>query len=274
MMHAASREALTALRERLEAVTARFSTSDGLSGLSRELYSVAELLIAQPRLRRTLADASTAPQGRSDLAGRLLDGKVSASTLQVVRDAVSLRWSSPWDLVDSLELIADEALFGAADNDGILDRIEDELFRFERVLDAQSELAVLLDDVSATTERRVQLLDSVIGSKVHPITRELLEHAVSSRRKHTVSFAIDELLEAAAKRRDRSVAKVTTAVELTADQQHRLAAALSELYRRPISVRTALDPAVRGGLVVRIGDEIIDGSVAARLTQARSALAG
>ncbi|MGI8666324.1 MAG: F0F1 ATP synthase subunit delta [Jatrophihabitans sp.] len=273
-MHAASREALTALRERLEAVTGRFSTSDGLSGLSQELYAVAEVLNGQPRLRRALADPSTSATGRADLAGRLLEGKVGASALQIVREAVSLRWSASWDLVDSLELIADEALFSAAEQDGIADRIEDELFRFERILDAQSELTVLLDEASATADRRVALLDSVLGDKVHPITRQLLSHAVSSRRKHTVSFAIDELLEAASRRRNRSVARVVSAVELTTEQQSRLTAALTELYHRPISVRIALDPMVRGGLVVHIGDEVIDGSVAARLTQARSALAG
>jgi F-type H+-transporting ATPase subunit delta len=57
-------------------------------------------------------------------------------------------------------------------------------------------------------------------------------------------------------------------------QQERLAAALSEMYGRSISVRTALDPHVRGGLVVRVGDEIIDGSIASRFAEARAALAG
>lgn len=274
MIHAASRGALSALRERLEAVTGRFSTADGLIGLSQELYSVAELLAGQPRLRRAVSDASTDPQRRADLVDRLLEGKIGGSALQVVRDAVGLRWSTPWDLVDSLESVADEALFSAAANDNVLDRVEDELFRFERILDGQSELAVLLDEVSSTAQRRVELLDSVVGGKVHPITRELLQHAVTSRRKHTVSFAIDDLLEAAARRRDRSVAKVLSAVELSAAQQSRLTSALTELYSRPISVRAAVDPSVRGGLIVRVGDEVIDGSVAARLTQARSALAG
>ena len=46
------------------------------------------------------------------------------------------------------------------------------------------------------------------------------------------------------------------------------------MYGREISVRTALDPAVRGGLVVRVGDELIDGSIATRFTEARSTLAG
>jgi F-type H+-transporting ATPase subunit delta len=274
VIHSASRESLAELQQRLEAVTTRFSTSDGLSGLAQELHAVAQLLMTQPRLRRALADGSTAAERRAELASRLLENKVSASALQVVREAVSLRWSSPWDLVDALELVAADVLFVAAEGDRVLDQVEDELFRFERVLDSQSELAVLLDEATVSPQRRVQLLDALAADKVHPVTAELLRHAITSGRKHSVGLAIDDLLVRAAKRRNRSVAKVISAVDLTPEQQDRLTAALSELYHRPISVRTAVDPTVRGGLVVRIGDEIIDGSVAARMLQARAALAG
>jgi F-type H+-transporting ATPase subunit delta len=274
VIHSASRGSLAELQQRLEAVTGRFSTSDGLIGLAQEVHAVAQLLAAQPRLRRALSDGSTAAERRAALAGQLLGGKVSASALQVVGDAVSLRWSRQWDLVDALELMAADALFAAAEDAGALDQIEDELFRFERVLDGRSELSVLLDEATVAPQRRIQLLDALVGDKVNPITAELLRHAISSRRKHTVRLAIDDLLAGAAKRRNRSVAKVISAVELSAEQQERLTATLSELYHRPISVRTAIDPAVRGGLVVRIGDEIIDGSVAARMLQARTALAG
>ena len=92
--------------------------------------------------------------------------------------------------------------------------------------------------------------------------------------KRTVTLAIDDLVEGASARRERSVAKVISAVELTAEQQDRLGRGLSELYGRAITVRSAIDPSIRGGLVVRVGDEIIDGSVATRLAHARAALTG
>jgi F-type H+-transporting ATPase subunit delta len=274
VIHSASRESLAALQQRLEAVIGRFSTSDGLTSLAQDVHAVAQLLAGQPRLRRTLADGSTASERRAEFVERLLDGKVSASALQVVREAVSLRWSSHWDLVDALEQVAAESLFAAAEGEQALDQVEDELFRFERVLDGRNELAVLLDEATTSPQRRIELLDSLVADKAHPITAELLRHAITSRRKHTVRLAIDDLLVAAARRRNRSVAKVISAVELSAAQTDRLTAVLTELYHRPISVRTAIDPAVRGGLVVRIGDEIINGSVAARMLQARAALAG
>ena len=84
----------------------------------------------------------------------------------------------------------------------------------------------------------------------------------------------DRLIEAAGARRMRSVARVVSAVEMTDQQQGKLAEKLSQLYGRRIEVRHAVDPSVRGGLVVHIGDEVIDGSVASRLNQIRATFAG
>jgi F-type H+-transporting ATPase subunit delta len=273
-MHAASRQAQHTLRQRLDQVAGRQAQADGLIELARELVAVAELLSRQPRLRRMLADPSTEADRRSDLVARLLTGKVAGNAVQLVREAVRLRWSSPWDMVDALELFAADVLLAAAENAGVLDQVEDELFRFERILDGYSDLAALLDEGVVPATRRLELLDQLVGGKVHPITRELLAHAVASPRRRAMSFAIDDLLTAAAARRDRSIAKVISAIPLTDAQENRLAEVLTEQYQRPISVRVAIEPEVRGGLVVRIGDEVIDGSVASRLTEVRRALAG
>jgi F-type H+-transporting ATPase subunit delta len=273
VIHAASRQALVDLRERLESVLSRFSTADGLSGLATELYQVVDVLNGQPQLRRKLADPSTDPERRTGLVDALFEGKVSASTLQVIRDAVSLRWSSAWDLLDALEITADDVLLGAAEHGGSLDTVEDDLFRFERILDGDSRLTTLLDDYGADAGRRTALVGELIDGKVDAITGQLLVHAVSSQRKRSITHAIDDLLELAAQRRNRSMARVVSAVPLTAAQERRLAAGLTQLYGRSITVRVAIDSRVRGGLVVRVGDEIIDGSIAARLVETKAALA-
>jgi F-type H+-transporting ATPase subunit delta len=276
MIHAASRQALAAARERLNGVLETLDSRDGEAEktLASELYATADLLAGQPRLRRTLADPSTDAGTRGGLARTLLGGRLSAASVSMVVAAVEQRWSSPWDLTDSLEILADDALLASALKRGELDSVEDELFRFERILAASGELSSALDEAIVPAERRVQLLHSVLDGKASAITVELVAHAVASGRKRSVQLAIDDLLEASAMRRDRSVARVLSATELTAEQTRRLASALSGMYGRPIDVRTAVDPAVRGGLVVRVGDEVIDGTVASRLAAARSALAG
>lgn len=274
MIHAASRQALADLRERLDAVLNRFSTAGGLTGLADELYAVVDLLIEQPQLRRKLADPTTGSERRSGLARSLLEAKVSASTVQVVSDAVSLRWSTAWDLLDALEISADEVLLGAAEQAGQLDAVEDELFRFERILDGDSRLTTLLDDYSADATRRADLVGSLLSGKASDTTTRLLQHAVSSQRKRSIMHALDDLLELATRRRDRSTARVISAVPLTATQERQLGRALTDMYGRTITVRTAVEPSIRGGLVVRIGDELIDGSILARLNGAKAALAG
>lgn len=274
MMRSASREALALLRQRQQSALGSSASTEALTGLANELYSVADVLVGQPRLRRMVGDPSTSPDARSALIGGLLSGKVSAATAEVVDAAVRERWSSPWDLTDALELAGDDALLAVAEREGVLDEVEDQLFRFERILSTESRLTTLLDEAAVDAQRRIALLDEVLGDKVHPVAKALLAHAVSSQRKRSVTLAIDDLLDEAAARRERSVARVVSAVELSSEQLTRLAGALANLYGRSISIRTAIDPSVRGGLVIRVGDEVIDGSIAARLVQAREALAG
>jgi F-type H+-transporting ATPase subunit delta len=287
MIHAASRAALAELRGRLYAVlpdlgntllsrlplVGRGNDGSRHRELAADLYSAAELLGGQPRLRRALGDPSTDASRRADLARSLFRGRVGDEALDLITDAVALRWSSPWDLTDALEILADDTLLAAAEQDGQLDAVEDELFRFERILENSGELAVALDDAGVPAERRIGLLRSLLGEKVHPVTAQLLEHAITSGRRPTVMLAIDDLLQASAARRERSVARVLSATELTPEQTERLAAALTRLYGREINVRTAVDQSVRGGLVVRVGDEVIDGSVASKLAAARVAFA-
>jgi F-type H+-transporting ATPase subunit delta len=272
MLRSASRQAITALREQA-APDKRASAAD-LTTLADELYAVADVLVRQPRLRRTLGDPATKAEGRSGLVEQLFGGKVGPAALAVAKTAVAQRWSTPWDLTDALEGAGDDALFAAAEKDGQLDQVEDELFRLERILGADGDLTGLLDESTVPAARRNELLDSLVANKVSPVTLALLRHAVSSQRKRSVLLAIDDLLQQAAARRQRSVARVISAVPLTKTQEKRLAAALKQFYGRNISIRTAIDPAVRGGLIVRVGDEIIDGSIATRFTEARAAVAG
>jgi F-type H+-transporting ATPase subunit delta len=288
MIHAASRSALAELRERLNTVLPdlsnaifnwipllrRYEGDDRHRELADELYAAADLLSKQPRLRRALGDPSTDASTRAELARSLFRGKVGDVALGLIGDAVALRWSSPWDLADALAILGDDTLLAAAEHGGELDTVEDELFRFERILAHSGALSAALDEAGVPAERRRGLLDSVLGQKVHPITAQLLEHAVTSGRRPTLTLAIDDLLQASAARRERSVARVISATELTPEQTERLAAALTRLYGREINVRTAVDESVKGGLVVRVGDEVIDGSVASRLAAARAAFAG
>lgn len=271
LLQSASRESLA------EAESALDRYVDGASGpdlerLGDELFGVMRLLIGEPALRRHLGDPAVPAQGRSRLADSVLSDRVGRATLDVVSDLVSARWSVPGDLVTALEVLARRATMAVAEKDGTLDEVEDELFRFGRILDRQPELNSLLADLTTPDDKRVELLRSVLGGKVKPVTAALLAQTVRSPRGRSIDRAAAELSELAAARRDRYVAHVTTPVALTPAQEQRLGEALTRLYGRPISLQIERDENLLGGLVVRVGGEVIDGSVATKLATARRQL--
>jgi F-type H+-transporting ATPase subunit delta len=271
VLQSASRESLAEATTRLDAHVDATGAAD-LTRLAGDLFAVLSLLEREHGLRRALADSATPAEARSGLADRLLSGKVGRPALDLLSDLVSSRWSRSSDLVEAVETLARNAAFGVAEKDGSLDRVEDELFRFGRILDREPELARLLSDSATPADKRAQLLHEVLGEKVAPVTATLLEQAVRTQRSRNLDVAAEELSEQAAARRDRYVAHVRTPVRLTAEQEQRLTESLTRLYGRPISLQVELDPDLLGGLVVRVGGELIDGSVAGRVATARRTL--
>jgi F-type H+-transporting ATPase subunit delta len=203
---------------------------------------------------------------------RLLGQQLGAQTLDVATGLARSRWSRPGDLVTAFETLARQALLAVAEKDRSLDDVEDQLFRFGRVLDREPQLATLLADTTTPAERRIALLEQLVEGKVPAVTAALLRETVRLPRGRHLDVVCEELAELAAGRRNRSVARVTAPVALTSVQEQRLTDTLTRLYGRPISLQVELDPEVLGGLVVQVGDEVIDGSVASKLAAARRAL--
>ncbi|SDO29379.1 F0F1 ATP synthase subunit delta [Geodermatophilus sp. DSM 45219] len=290
-MDASSRGALAEVRQRLAELTRpasgllerardvltgqeRAVSSEELLGLAEELFSVARLLDGQVSLRRALSDPSGSPADRAGVARRLLSGRVSETTLDLVETAARQRWSRPLDLVEATEALATDAALDAAEAQGELDDVEDQLFRFGRIVGGDAELSRILSDRTAPAAGKAALLDRLVAGRVSPITAMLVRNHLTGRAVGNAENVVERLSEAASTRRGQSVARVTTAVALTAAQERRLTELLSRLYNRSIGLQVIVDPGVLGGLVIRVGDEVIDGSVAHRLEVAGRRLVG
>lgn len=269
MLHAASRESTAAVREDVEAAAGAISARPAVA---EALFAISGVLADNPPLRRTLAEASVESDDRAALLTRLFQGKVPDAALQVATSVVAHRWSNPWDLVDALEGAGNQLLLITAEQAGHLEAVEDQLFRFGRIVAGDSGLRGALDDRSVDGAQRARLAVTLLEGRADETTVALVAQAIRSTSHPSVELAVDDLLELTSARRERSVASVTSAVSLSPAQTDRLAAALRRIYGRDIAVRVDVDPRVRGGLVIRLGDEIIDGSVATRLAAARSAL--
>jgi F-type H+-transporting ATPase subunit delta len=272
-MDASSREALVQARERLSARTSG-APGQSLLNLADELFAVARLLDSQPSLRRALSDPGVKPADRAALAQRLLRGKVSDAALDLVETVVRLRWSRPPDLAQAAETLATDAAFDAAVARGELDNVEDELFRFGRIVAGDVALSRILSDRSGPAQGKTELLNRLLSQRVGPTTALLLRNVLTGAHVGHAENAIERLSEAASRRRGQDVAHVTTAVALTAAQERRLTDVLTRLYRRPIGLQVTVEPEVLGGLVIRVGDEVIDGSVVHRLEEAGRRLTG
>ena len=267
-LQAASRESLADLNARLDVFIGQVGGPD-LDRLADQLFSVARLLSGETTLRRHLADPAVSEEARTGLVERVLGSQLDRPALEAVAAAVAARWSRPVDLVNALESLARNAVLGSAGKSEHLDEVEDELFRFGRILDREPELSGLLADTSRPLDGRIALLDGVLSDKVTPATATLLRQAVSLPRGRHLDVIAEELAELAAARRELSVARVATPVRLTAEQEQRLTDSLSRFYGRPMSLQVELDESLLGGLVVRVGGEVIDGSVAGRIEAAR-----
>jgi F-type H+-transporting ATPase subunit delta len=272
-MQFASRESLVTARERFASLTSDAST-EALRTLSDELFAVAGVIARERTLRRYLADPASSEQKRRRLADTLFGGKIADSTLDTVQGLVASRWSRGADLVDAVETLAREAALAIAEQDGVIEDVEDELFRFARTLSAEPRLRDLLADEGQPVDGRLGLIDGLVDGKVQPVTQQLLHQVVRLPRGRGLDALVERLADLAAQRRGRSVARVTAAAPLTAEQERRLAEDLSRIYGRSMDVQVELDPDLLGGLVIRVGDEVIDGSVASRLAAARRQLAG
>lgn len=270
-MQAASREALHSVAAELDSVS-EDQSSQALLGMADELFAVVGVLQGQPALRRALAEASTDADARAALATDLFGGRVSEQTASVLDSAVRARWSLPSEFAAGLERLAVQAGFASAEADDKLDSVEDELFRFGRIIAGRPELQGALSDAAASNTQRASLVDALVGGKVHPVTERLLAASLTGARARRAEQTVEELSDLAALRRQRSIAQITTSVALTDEQEQRLVDSLSRIYHRRISLQVSLDPELLGGLVVRVGDEIIDGSTRFRLAAARQRL--
>jgi F-type H+-transporting ATPase subunit delta len=272
-MQFATRESLATARQRFEDLIADLSTA-ALRSLADELFAVAGVLAGERALRRILADPAVSQRRRRELTDTVFGGKIADATMDTLQNLVSSRWSVSADLIDAVEGLAREAALAIAERDEAIEDVEDELFRFARTLAAEPVLRDLLADVLQPVDGRLGLLDSLVSDKVRPVTLQLLRQVVRLPRGRVLDATVERLAELAAERRGRSVALVTAAAPLTAEQERRLTEDLSRIYGRSIDVQIELDPDLLGGLVIRVGDEVIDGSIAARLAEARQRLAG
>jgi F-type H+-transporting ATPase subunit delta len=268
-MRGASRASYAGLRERLSAAAPDAGTAEQIGG---ELFAVVRLLDAEHGLRRALADSTKPGEEKSAVAKRLLHGRVSQASEDLVADAAAAHWATSGDLSDAIEQLAIEALTIAAQFGGTLDDLEDDLFRFDRVVSGQPGLRSALIG-PAVPDGKASLLASLLSAKVSGPSLSLITELLTHPRGRSPQVVLELAAGIAARRREQLIAVVRVATELSAQQRQRLGELLRQTYGQGIHLNVVHDPTVIGGVSVQIGDELFDGTAASRLAEVRRRLA-
>ncbi len=161
------------------------------------------------------------------------------------------------------------ALLEVSRAEGHLADIQDELFRFARTFEGSDELRTALTDPALPAERRIAVVEDLLGGKALQTSAALAAFIVAAGRAGELPAIVDRFVELAAAEQRRAVAEVRSAIELTPEQTDRLREALNRATGKDVEVKVVVDPSVLGGIVARVGDLVIDGSVRHRLEQLR-----
>jgi F-type H+-transporting ATPase subunit delta len=243
-----------------------------LDRVADELAALTRLVASEPRLRVPLVNPGLPTDARRGLLTDLGRGRLEPATVELVATLVEHQRAAPRQLPELLAELAAQASFAAADAAGDLDRVEDELFRFGTLVERTAELRAVLTDPAVPLERKRALVGDLLAGKAHPRSAALIELLIDLREGRELDLRCRELAGLAAARRNRVVAEVRTVLPLDGERQTRLAEALADVIGRPVELRCTVDASIMGSVVVRVGDEVFDGSVRSRIEQARERL--
>jgi F-type H+-transporting ATPase subunit delta len=267
-----SRQSLVAARTKLDAAVKGASAASA-SELSSHLFFAADVLSKNTSIRRAFADPSRDTASKSALVKDLFAKSLAAPALEILIDVSTLRWSATGDLVHVLEQLAIEAEASAANINNELDRVEDELFETSQIIVDNFELRKALVG-TGTPEAKSALITEVLSKKASQSTVKLAVALVSSLRGRSIEAAFADYLFGLANRRNRLIAVVRVASDISDSQKTRLAAAIEKQVGQPIRVNIEIEPTILGGVSVKFADELVDGSVSNRLAGAGRALSG
>lgn len=258
--------------ESLKALTEHFHQRHGADAnltMSQELFGAAAAVDRDGALRRALTDPSRDGAVRGRIAQKVFEGKVYPGVRESIARAAASRWSEEGDLAGALEQLGVQAAAAAARTRGgteALREIISDLLGFTRMVQGNAEVQRALTDPRATTSAKTALVRKIVPT-VTPEGRSLIDQAVEHQRgNRRPAEQAEKFAETISALLNRSIAKVTVSRPLDAERARRLEQAVGGLYGKDVTLDVTVDPAILGGMKIQVGNEMIDGSMAARIS--------
>jgi F-type H+-transporting ATPase subunit delta len=224
------------------------------------------------RLRKALSDPGLPPEPKRALLTELGQGRTDEASVELLATIATRQRVPPRDLPGLLAALAAMAAFTAAERAGELERLEEELFGVATLVGREPRVRSALTNPGLPVANKRALVADLLDGRVGRRTAALTDLLVELTEGHDLDSLVKEWAKAAAARRNRVVADVRSAVELDDRRRARLAEALTRVIGKPVVLQAIVDEAILGSVVVRVGDDLFDGSIRTRLEQAREAL--
>jgi F-type H+-transporting ATPase subunit delta len=163
-----------------------------------------------------------------------------------------------------------EALFQVARAEEMLDRVEEELTRLNKSLDSNAELREFLSTPQISSDGKKSALFQIFGGKISPITLHWVNMVVDQGRQRRLPVIIEAFLKLTEDARDKITAEVITSIPLSEDLSKRLEQELSKITKKRVFLKPMVDDSILGGVIVKIENKVIDGSVRHRLEEIKN----
>ena len=268
-----SRLSLVATRAHLEKLISSGDAS-AAAKTSSDLLAIVTVLDSSIALRRALTDYARDAASKVELSKTVFSGVQSGNAFALLSTMVGLRWSSPRDLGDVIELLGVEAASVSVEKASQLDQLESELFAFSQIVAKNPELRAAFALRSNSEVKKSDLVSALLSGKALQASIDLISFLVDHPRGRNLESGLSEFADVISARKARLIAHVVSATPLTSEQTTRLTSALTKMMGHEIRVNVSIEKEVVGGLSIRIADELIDGTLIARLAQADRLLAG
>lgn len=236
---------------------------------AEDLFAAGRVVADSAQLRAVLSDPSADAAGKSALVKRVF-GPFSAPAVELLGVMAVQRWSGQDDFLAAIEELGIRSIAASAPQN--VD-IPAELFAFGGAVTSDAELELALRSKLAAPKAKAELAERLLSGKASAQTVSIVRQLVLQPRGRSIREALRAAAGIVAAQGGQTIATVVSAAPLPAAQAERLRASLAAKYG-DLKLNQVVDPAILGGLRVQVGDDVIDGSVASRLSELRLQLAG
>jgi len=267
-MASSTRQALAAAKEALNPLLKGADLA-----FAEEVLSIGTAISSSIQLRNILSDPSGENKSKQGALNAVFGKHVSKDALAFAQTVSGLRWSKGSDLVRGFQELGVYAVASIASKNSKLAALEDELFSVRQVIDSDHELQQAFSSRQADLDSKATLIETLTKGKLGAEAALLVKYAVLSIGAQKLSAVLEKIGKQVSEVASRLVATVTVAAPLSSAQLERLDTLLAKSYGQQLNLNVEIDPNILGGVKVQVSGEIIDGSVASRLNQAKLQLA-